>query len=170
MYHLNQRELWRRYRNREQIPIGFLSTFAAENRQIWYGDFSLMRISYEGLWALYFDSNWGERSGQSMKLVTVAYIEQLESYFEKLGISTNVLDPFKSLSSPISSKTMSRNMSHPIYVHKASPFCKENNSFYRTCLTSVVDKLQHCIDSFYVADLIEAYDIKEEILTKTRGI
>lgn len=170
MYHLNQRELWRRYRNREQIPIGFLSTFAAENRQIWYGDFSLMRISYEGLWALYFDSNWGERSSQSMKLVTVAYIEQLESYFEKLGISTQVLDPFKSLSSPIGSETMSRNMSHPIYVHKASPFCKENDSFYRTCLTSVVDKLQHCIDSFYVADLIEAYDIKEEILTKTRGI
>jgi len=170
MYQLNQRELWRRYRNREQIPVGFLSTFAAENRQIWYGDFSLMRISYEGLWALYFDSNWGERSSQSMKLVTVAYIEQLESYFERLGISTKVLDPFKSLSSPISSKTKSRNISHPIYAHKASPFCMINHGFYRTCLASNVKRLHHCVDSFYVADLIEAYDIKEEILTKTRGI
>jgi len=121
MYQLNQRELWRRYRNREQIPIGFLSTFVAANREIWYGDFSLMRISYEGLWALYFDSQWNER-GHSMKLVTVAYIEQLESYFELLGISTKVLDPFKSLSSPISSKTISRNMSHPIHGHRASPF------------------------------------------------
>ena len=169
MYQLNQRELWRHYRNREQIPIGFLSTFAAGNQEIWYGDFSLRRISYEGLWALYFDSQWGER-GRSMELVTVAYIEQLESYFERLGISTKVLDPFKFLSSPISSKTISRNISHPINDHRASPFCKKNDSFYRTCLTSVVKKLHHCVDSFYVADLIEAYDIKEEILTKTRGI
>ena len=169
MYQLNQRELWRRYRNREQIPVGFLSTFTADNREIWYGDFSLMRISYEGLWALYFDSQWGER-GHSMKLVTVAYIEQLELYFKKLGISTKVLDPFKSLSSPINSKTTSPKISHPIYAHKASPFCKKNDSFYRTCLKSVVDKLHHCLDSFYVADLVEAYDIKEEILTKTRGI
>ena len=169
MYQLNQRELWRRYRNREQIPIGFLSTFAAGNQEIWYGEFSLMRISYEGLWALYFDSQWGER-GRSMELVTVAYIEQLESYFERLGISTKVLDPFKSLSSPISSKTKSRNISHPIYAHKASPFCKKNDRFYRTFLASNVKRLHHCVDSFYVADLIEAYDIKEEILTKTRGI
>ena len=169
MYQLDQRELWRSYRNREQIPIGFLSTFAADNQEIWYGDFSLMRISYEGLWALYFDSQWSER-GHSMQLVTIAYIEQLESYFEQLGISTKVLDPFKFLSSPISSKTISRNMSHPIHGHRASPFCRKNDSFYRTCLTSVVKKLHHCVDSFYVADLIEAYDIKEEILTKTRGI
>jgi len=28
MYLLSQRELWRRYRNRELIPIGFLSTLA----------------------------------------------------------------------------------------------------------------------------------------------
>ena len=61
-------------------------------------------------------------------------------------------------------------MSHPIHDLRASPFCKKNDSFYRTCLTSVVKKLHHCVDSFYVADLIEAYDIKEEILTKTRGI
>ncbi|MDB2602823.1 hypothetical protein N9Z60_04880 [Gammaproteobacteria bacterium] len=169
MYQLNQRELWRRYRNREQIPIGFLSTFAAHNQKIWYGDFSLMRISYEGLWALYFDSQWGER-GQSMKLVTIAYIEQLESYFGQLGISTKVLDPFKSLSSPINAKTISRNISHPIYDHKASPFCEKNDSFYRTCSKNVVDKLHHCLDSFYVADLIEGYDIKEEILIKTSGI
>jgi hypothetical protein len=169
MYQLNQRELWRRYRNREQIPIGFLSTFAADNQEIWYGDFSLMRISYEGLWALYFDSQWGER-GHSMELVTVAYIEQLESYFERLGISTKVLDPFKSLSSPIGSKTISRNISHSIYAHKASPFCKKNDRFYRAFLASNVKSLHHCVDSFYVADLIEAYDIKEEILTKTRGI
>ena len=168
MYKLNQRELWRRYRNREQIPIGFLLTFATDNQEIWFGDFSLMRISYEGLWALYFDSQWKER-GQSMKLVTVAYIEQLESYFERLGISTKVLDPFKSLSSPISSKTISRNISHSIYAHKASPFCR-NYGFPRTCLAINVKKLHHCVNSFYVADLVEAYDIKEEILTKTRGI
>ena len=169
MYQLNQRELWRRFRNRELIPIGFLASFAAENREIWYGDFSLMRISYEGLWALYFDSQWSEPD-QSMKLVAIAYIEQVNEYFKNLGIPTKVLDPFKSLSSPINSKTISRNVDHPIYAHKASPFCKKNDRFYRTCLTSVVDKLHHCVDSFYVADLIAAYDIKEEIITKTRGV
>jgi hypothetical protein len=68
MYQLNQRELWRRYRNREQIHVGFLSTFATDNQEIWCGDFSLMRISYEGLWALYFDSQWSHR-GYSMQLV-----------------------------------------------------------------------------------------------------
>ena len=168
MYQLNQRELWRRYRNREQIRIGFLATFAADNREIWYGDFSLMRISYEGLRALYFDSQWGER-GPSMELVTVAYIEQLESYFKRLGISTKVLDPFKSLPPSIASKKTFRKISHPIQAHKASPFRKENDKTHQTYLHDAEPKLPHSVDQCYLSDLIEAYDVKEEISIKTKA-
>jgi hypothetical protein len=104
-----------------------------------------------------------------MKLVTVAYIEQLESYFKKLGISTKVLDPFKSLSSSIASKKTFRKISHPIQVHKASPFRKESDKTDRTYLHYAVTKLPHSVDQCYLSDLIEAYDVKEEISMKTKG-
>ena len=166
MYQLTEREIWRRYRNREHIPVGFLCSFAADNHEVWYGDFEIMRISYDGLWALYFDSQWHE-SGKSMRLVTVAFTDQLVLYFEKLGVSTEVLKPLTQLRYPTNCNTTSRNIEHPILDHKASPFCKKNDGFYRNYLDHVVKELPYYVDSFYLTDLINAHDLKEEILIKT---
>lgn len=167
MFQLTHREMWRRYRNRERIPIGFLCSFAADNHEVWYGDFEMMRISYDGLWALYFDRQWAE-PGKSMELVTVCFIEQLEKYFKILGIPTEVLKPFRSLAYQVEPKTTRNNMSHALYSHKTSPFCKRNDGFYRYCNSNLVDRLPHTVNKFYLNDLIEAYDIKEEILSKTK--
>ena len=97
MLNLSEREIGQRYRNRERIPIGVLASFAADDHNISYGKYELMRISYDGLWVLYYRSIWTQ-SEQSMKLVTVVFNDLLRKYFEKLGISTKVVDQFKSLS------------------------------------------------------------------------
>ena len=83
-----------------------------------------MRISYDGLWALYYGSIWTQ-SEQSMKLAMTVFTDQLGKYFEKLGISTKVLDQFKSLSQPIITRRNSHNINLPKHIDKASPFCKK---------------------------------------------
>jgi len=169
MLDLSEREIWQRYRNRERIPIGILASFAADDHNVSYGKYELMRISYDGLWALYYGSIWTQ-SEQSMKLVRVAFTDQLGKYFEKLGISTKVLDPLKSLSQPIRTKRNSNNINRPKHIDKESPFCKVNDGVHRSNRNYVVEELPHYVDPFYVTDLIEAYDLKEEILFKTRGL
>lgn len=168
MLDLSEREIWQRYRNRERIPIGILASFAADNHNMSYGKYELMRISYDGLWALYYGSILTQ-SEQSMKLVTVVFTDQLGKYFEKLGISTKVLDQFKSLSQPTRTRRNSHNINLPKNIDKASPFFKENDGVHRSYRNYVEEKLPHLVDPFYVTDLIEAYDLKEEILFKTGG-
>ena len=83
-----------------------------------------MRISYDGLRALYYGSIWTQ-SEQSMKLVTVVFTDLLGEYFEKLGISTKVVDQFKSLSEPIRTRRNAHNINPLKHIDKASPFCKK---------------------------------------------
>lgn len=168
MLALSGREIWQRYRNRERIPIGILASFAADDHNISYGKYELMRISYDGLWALYYGSIWTQPE-QSMKLVTVAFTYQLSTYFEKLGISTKVLIPFKSLSQPIRTRKNSHSIKLPKHIDKANHFCEGNNGVHRSYRNYFVEKLPHYVNPIYVTDLIEAYDLKEEILFKTRG-
>ena len=169
MLDLSVREIWQRYRNRERIPIEILASFADDEHNISYGKYELMRISYDGLWALYDGSIWTQ-SEQSMKLDTVVFTGQLGQYFEKLGISIKVLDQFKSLSQPTRTRRNSHNINLPKHIDKASPFCKENDGAHRSYRNYAVEKFPHYVDPFFVTDLIEVYDLKEEILFKTRGL
>ena len=150
------------HRNRTKEPyyIGFKVVMPPGENLIWYSNFWVERLGWDGLWAL-FCSPMEDLS--RMEFAAVGSSQQLKDYFERIGCGNRVMwHPLKYEWDKGMDERLSNNLAerlkssyHPLYKNYLE-YARPKATWPRNAICNLVPRL-------YLKGLREGYLAKDEI-------
>jgi hypothetical protein len=150
------------HRNRTKEPyyLGFKAVMPHGENLIWYSNFWVERLGWDGLWAL-FCSPMEDLS--RMEFAAVGSSQQLKDYFERIGCGNRVMwDPLKyewdkGMNERLSNHLTERLNSsyHPLYENYVE-YARPNVAWPRNAICNSIPRR-------YVRGLRDGYSLKDRI-------
>ena len=150
------------HKNRTEEPyyLGFKAVMPPRENLIWYSNFWVERLGWDGLWAL-FCSPMEDLS--RMEFAAVGSSQQLKDYFERIGCGNRVMwDPLKYEWDKGMNETLSNHLTERLNA-TYHPLYESYNEYARLNVTWPRNAIYNLISRLYIDGLREGYSFKDKI-------
>ena len=150
------------HKNRTEEPyyLGFKVVMPPRENLIWYSNFWVERLGWDGLWAL-FCSPMEDLS--RMEFAAVGSSQQLKDYFERIGCGNRVMwDPLKYEWDKGMNETLSNHLTERLNA-TYHPLYESYNEYARLNVTWPRNAIYNLISRLYIDGLREGYSFKDKI-------
>ena len=147
-------------RTKEPYYLGFKAVMPPRENLIWYSNFWVERLGWNGLWAL-FCSPMEDLS--RMEFAAVGSSQQLKDYFERIGCGNRVMwDPLKYEWDKGMNETLSNHLTERLNA-TYHPLYENYNEYARPNVTWPRNAIYNLISRLYIDGLREGYSFKDKI-------